>query len=591
MTLHYQAPLQDIEFVLYELLGGAKLNQLPRFTEVTPNLVMAIISEGGKLCEQELFPCYAEGDRVGCLYDPSDQSVKTPPGFRQAYQRYVTAGWNGVTLDEAYGGQALPHLVGFVMEELSCATNLAFSAYPGLTGGAINCISAHASETLKQQYLPPMAEGKWSGTMCLTEPQCGTDLGLIKTKAIPFNNNDQFRITGTKIWITSGEHDLTDNIIHLVLAKLPDAPEGTKGISLFLVPKLLPDGSRNGVSCGGVEHKMGLNGSATCVMNFEDAVGWLVGPPNGGLRCMFTMMNNARLMVGLQGLGLAETAYQTALTFAKERLQSRAVTGAKFPELPADPIIVHPDVRRMLLRQKVINEGNRALAYWVGAEIDISEYHPDKAERQQADDFIQLMTPVVKAFLTDEGSYCCNLALQTLGGAGYTKDWGIEQLVRDVRITRIYEGTNGIQALDLVSRKLPLHQGRLFAVLLTKINLLIKPYTDSPHLTQQQQAINLLKETTQWLAINGSKDPEQAVAVATPYLRLVALVCLGALWLKMAALADQQLQQDASQKNFYQAKIKSAHFFFSKILPEIEFLSTDIQSGKTSLMDFELDEF
>ncbi|WP_230425624.1 acyl-CoA dehydrogenase C-terminal domain-containing protein [Spartinivicinus ruber] len=591
MTLHYQAPLQDIEFIYSQLLNNARLDQLPRFAEITPDLIMTMINEGAKLCEQELFPCYTEGDKIGCVYDPSNKSVKTPPSFKQAYQRYVAAGWNGVTLDEAYGGQALPHLIGFVMEELSCATNLAFSAYPGLTGGAINCINAHASEGLKQQYLPLMAEGKWSGTMCLTEPQCGTDLGLIKTKAIPSNENNQFRITGTKIWITSGEHDLADNIVHLVLAKLPDAPEGTKGISLFLVPKLLSDNSRNGVSCGGLEHKMGLNGSATCVMNFEDAQGWLVGPPNGGLRCMFTMMNNARLMVGLQGLGLAETAYQTALTFAKERLQSRAITGAKFPDLAADPIIVHPDVRRMLLRQKVINEGNRALAYWVGAEVDISEYHPDKTERQRADDFIQLMTPVVKAFLTDEGSYCCNLALQTLGGAGYTKDWGVEQLVRDVRITRIYEGTNGIQALDLVGRKLPLHQGRLFAGLLDKINQLIQPHTNSPHFAQQQQAISQLKEATQWLAQHGSKDPEQAAAVATPYLRLVALVCLGALWLRMATLANQQLQQSTTQTDFYQSKVKSAHFFFSKILPEIDYLFSDIQSGKTSLMDFKLNEF
>lgn len=590
MTLHYHAPLQDIEFVLNELLDGARINELPTFQDITPDLIITMINEGAKLCEQEFLPCYVEGDQVGCLYNPSDKSVTTPPSFKQAYQRYVLAGWNGVTLKPDYGGQGLPHLIGFIMEELSCATNLALSAYPGLTGGAINCIEAHASEDLKKRYLPPMAEGKWSGTMCLTEPQCGTDLGLIKTKAIPANDN-QFHITGNKVWITSGEHDLTDNIIHLVLAKLPDAPPGTKGISLFLVPKFLPNGSKNGVSCGGLEHKMGLNGSATCVMHFEEAIGWIVGPPHGGLRCMFTMMNNARLMVGLQGLGLSETAYQTSLTFAKERLQSRSVRGPQSPELPADPIIVHPDVRRMLLRQKVMNEGCRALAYWVGAEIDISEHHPDESEKQQADDFVQLMTPVVKAFLTDEGSHCCNLALQTLGGAGYTEDWGIEQLVRDVRITRIYEGTNGIQALDLVGRKLPLHQGRLYAALQQKINQLTAPYTDSPFCTQQQQAIKLLNQATQWLVEYGIKDPEEAAAVATPYLRLLALVCVGGLWLRMAALGTQQLQQNTNQPDFYHAKIKSASFFFNKIQPEAHALWAEIQTGKESMMSFSLNEF
>ena len=590
MSAIYNAPLKDIRFLIHGLLEGGGIASLEKYREITPDLMDAVLEEGARLCEQEFLAINASGDEEGCHYDADSQSVVTPAGYKQAYEAFAKGGWLGISMDEVWGGQSMPHLLGFAMEEMSCAANLSLSMYPGLTVGAMNLIAAHANEQLQQTYLPNMVSGQWSGTMCLTEPQCGTDLGMIRTKAEP-QDDGSYAITGNKIWITSGEHDLTDNIIHLVLTRLPDAPEGVKGISLFLVPKVLEDGQRNTLSCTGLEHKMGIKGSATCFMSFDNAVGWLVGEPHKGLSCMFTMMNAARLMVGLQGLGAAESAYQTALSFARERLQSRSISGPVAPDQPADPILVHPDVRRMLLRQKVVNEGNRALAYWTAMHIDISHHHDDEKVRQQADDIVQLMTPVVKAHLTDEGFDCCNLAVQTLGGSGFTKDWGIEQLVRDVRITRIYEGTNGIQALDLVGRKLPMQGGRLIRSFLQQLDAELHAYSHHPHYAAVNAAREDLQAATFWLAQEGMKDPEEAAQGATPYLRLLALTAVGWLWLKMSAKAEQKLAEDDPDAGFYQSKVKSANFYMAKVLPETAILLKDIQSGKQVLMAFENEEF
>ena len=424
-----------------------------------------------------------------------------------------------------------------------CSANLAFSNYPGLSASAYLAIEAHAPEELKALYLPKLAAGTWSGTMCLTEPQCGTDLGLIRTRAEP-NDDGTYAITGTKIFITSGEQDLTANIVHLVLARLPDAPKGTRGISLFLVPKLLPKadgtpGPRNGLMCAGIEHKMGINGSATCVMSFEQATGWLLGEPHRGMRAMFTMMNDARLDVGLQGLAIAETAYQSAVAYARERLQGRALSGTKHADQPADPIILHPDVRRMLLTMRASSEGGRALAYWIGMSLDLAKRHPDPQTRQTADDLIALMTPIIKAYFTDQGSVCANLGVQVMGGHGYIREWGMEQLVRDVRITQLYEGANGIQALDLVGRKLGAHYGRLLRAFFHPVMAFIEQHQADPELAEfvlpLAKAYARLQQVTLHVAQQGLRDPNEAGAASYDYLRLFALVALAYLWARMVA--------------------------------------------------------
>ena len=433
----YSAPLRDMRFVLNELLDVGTLATLPGYEDATPDVIDAMIEEGAKLCENTLLPLNRSADEEGCHYE--NGVVRTPAGYKEAYKTFVDAGWTGVTLSPAYGGKGLPQLISMVFDEMVCSTNLAFGVYPLLSNGAAALIENHATETLKETYLPRLADGTWSGTMCLTEPHCGTDLGLIRTKAVP-TGEGRYAVSGTKIFISAGEHDLTENIVHLVLARLPDAPPGVRGISLFLVPKrtLTADGSpgpANGVSCGSIEEKMGIHGSATCVMHFEEAEGYLVGAPHKGLRCMFTMMNGARLGVGLQGLGLGETAYQSATAYAKDRRQGRGLKGAEEPEASADPIIVHPDVRRMLLTQRAINEGARALAYWAALQLDISRSHEDASVREDADELVQLMTPIIKAFFTDYGFEATNLAVQVHGGHGYIREHGMEQLVRDARIS------------------------------------------------------------------------------------------------------------------------------------------------------------
>lgn len=582
--MQYRAPVNDIKFLMYDVLGADKLHELARYSEATPDIMSAVIEEAGKLAAEILQPVNKIGDEQGCQYDPESHDVKTPDGFQAAYQQFSQGGWASLDAPTEFGGQGLPHTLKFIVDEMVCSSNMSLGMYAGLTHGAISALYAHGSNDLKATYLEKLVSGEWTGTMCLTEPQCGTDLGLIRTRATP-RDDGSYSIEGTKIWITGGEHDLADNIIHLVLAKLPGAPDSTKGISLFIVPKLLPeDGTRNPVFCGGLEHKMGIKGSATCVMNFESAQGWLVGDANDGMRAMFTMMNEARLMVGMQGLGIAEMAFQESLAFARERLQGRSLTGPKNPDGPADAIIEHPDVRRMLMRQKVLNEGMRALALFTGQQLDLSVAHPDADVREAADDMVQLLTPVVKAFLTDEGANNANLGLQVLGGAGFTTDWPLEQLVRDGRIARIYEGTNGIQAMDLVGRKLGLRGGRLIGRLLTTLNAHLEDNTDAPHNDALTAAVKSLTDATKWIAGRGIEDPEQAGASASPYLRLMALTVVAYLWSRMAIVAQRQLDAGEGNRALLQGKLVSAQFYFDKLLTENTSLLADITSGKESVM-------
>lgn len=589
--MSYQAPLREMQFVLYELLKGDEiLPSLPGFEDATREIMDAMLTEGAKLAQNVIAPTNVPGDREGCVYDPVAKTVKTPTGFKEAYQQFAEAGWTALSAPVEYGGQGLPHTLNTLAEEMMCSANLSLGMYPGLTHGAVNALTSYGTDEQKNYYLPKLISGEWTGTMCLTEPQCGTDLALIRTKAEP-QADGTYAITGTKIWITGGEHDLVDNIVHLVLAKLPDAPGGSKGISLFLVPKVLPDGSRNTAFCGGLEHKMGIKGSATCVMNFEGAKGTLIGEPHKGLQAMFVMMNSARLMVGTQGLGLGEIAYQVSLGFAKERLQSRSLNGPQAPDKPADPIIVHPDVRRMLLRQKATIEGARAMAYFAALNLDIAHKAEDADTRERADDMVQLLTPVVKAFLTDEGFFCANDGLQLMGGSGFTQDWPLEQYVRDARITRIYEGTNGIQALDLVGRKMGLNGGRSVKRFFGMLESYLKDNDDAPFAAHVKDALAKLQKATLWLMQNGMADREQAGAAATPYLRLFALTTVAYFWSRMAQIAQQQLAAGTSETEYYDAKVKTAQFYMEKILPQVNGLLTDIEAGKDSLMQLSVSQF
>ncbi|MFT4614078.1 MAG: alkylation response protein AidB-like acyl-CoA dehydrogenase, partial [Bacteroidia bacterium] len=555
-----------------------------KYRDATPDIIAAVIDEVGKLAAEVLQPVNKIGDEQGCQYDPKTHNVTTPDGFKEAYKQFAEAGWASLDSPAEFGGAGLPHTLKFIVDEMVCSSNLSLGMYAGLTHGAISALYAHGSDALKDTYLEKLVSGQWTGTMCLTEPQCGTDLGLIRTRATPLGDNS-YSIEGTKIWISGGEHDLAENIIHLVLAKLPGAPDTTKGLSLFLVPKYLPEGAqRNPAFCGGLEHKMGIKGSSTCVMNFEKAQGWLIGKPNDGMRSMFTMMNEARLMVGMQGLGIAEMAFQESLGFARERLQSRSLRGPQNPDGPADPIIVHPDVRRMLMRQKVLNEGMRALALFTGHQLDLSVAHPDAAISEGADDMVQILTPVVKSFLTDEGFNNANQGLQVLGGAGFTTDWPLEQLVRDARIPRIYEGTNGIQAMDLVGRKLGLNNGRLIGHLLTTLNDYLKVNPSLVHHDALAAAVKCLEQATMWIAGRGMEDAEQAGAGASPYLRLMALTVIAYLWSRMAAAAREKLDAGEGNTPLLESKLVSAEYYFDKLLPENSWLLADITSGKDSMM-------
>ena len=585
----YKAPLRDMRFVLFELMGGDDLASLPGYEEFTRDLIDPVLEEAAKVCEQVLHPLNRTGDEEGCHYE--NGTVRTPKGFKEAYDTFRDGGWTSIACDPAYGGQGMPKAVNALVEEMICSANLSFSLYPGLSHGAYVSLHGFASEELKNLYLPKMVEGIWSGTMCLTEPHCGTDLGLLRTRAVP-QGDGSYKITGTKIFISAGEQDLTENIIHLVLARLPDAPAGTKGISLFLVPKFLPkaDGSvgeRNSAVCGSIEHKMGIKASATCVMNFDDAIGWLVGEPHKGMQAMFAMMNTERLSVGIQGLGLAEASYQGAVTYARERLQGRSLTGAKHPDKPADPIIVHPDVRRMLLTQRALVEGCRALAVWAGKSLDLSKHHADAEARQEAEDFVALTTPVVKALFTDVGFEVSNLGVQVFGGHGFIREHGMEQHVRDARITQLYEGTNGVQALDLVGRKLSANAGRLLRRFFHPVEAFIAANQEAPEMKEFVQpladAFALLQKATMQIARVGMANPDEVGAAATEYLRLFGLTTLAYLWARMAALSLPKAGEDA----FYAAKVNTARFFMRRLLPQTGALFAQIMAGGASIMAFD----
>ncbi|MBI1366095.1 MAG: acyl-CoA dehydrogenase [Alphaproteobacteria bacterium] len=586
----YTAPIKDMQFILQDVLQISKYSNLPGFADAPADVVEAILEEGAKFASNVLHPLNRSGDKEGCTRHP-DGSVTTPKGFKEAYAVFREGGWQGLSADPEYGGQGLPSVIAMATSEMVTSANMAFGMYPGLARGAADTIHAHGTEEQKRAYLPKMISGEWSGTMNLTEPHCGTDLGLLKTRATP-QADGTYKINGTKIFISAGEHDLTENIIHLVLARIEGAPEGVKGISLFIVPKFLvnPDGSlgaRNGVSCGSIEEKMGIHANSTCVMNYDDATGYLIGEENKGLRAMFTMMNEARLGVAMQGMAISEVSYQNGAAYAKERLQGRALTGPVAPDKPADPIIVHPDVRRMLMDQRAFTEGARAWMYKAALAADLLHKSGDEEERRKADDYLGLMTPVLKSYLTEKGYWHATNAQQVLGGHGYIAEWGMEQFVRDARIAMIYEGANGIQALDLVGRKLMKDGGRAWQTYFAEIDEFIaenageeglKPFLDGLASVKAD-----LVEATQWMASNAMGDFNNAGASSMDYLQLFALVALAHIWAEMAKAALAK-KAAGEADDFHEAKLITGRYFLDRVLPEAKAHLGKIKTGAKSMM-------
>jgi 3-(methylsulfanyl)propanoyl-CoA dehydrogenase len=588
----YKAPVDDALFLLNDVFHLDRYGNLPGFADASPDIVEAVLREAAKFSEEVLTPLNRVGDKQGCTRH-EDGSVTTPTGFKDAFKQLVEGGWIGISVPAEFGGQGLPATLTQIVNEFLCSANMAFAMYPGLTQGAIAAMLAHAAPELKTKYLPRMVEGTWTGTMNLTEPHCGTDLGLLRTKAVK-QEDGSYKITGTKIFISAGEHDLSENIIHLVLARIEGAPAGTKGISLFVVPKIMVNddgslGARNGVTCGSIEEKMGIHGNATCVMNYDGATGWLVGEENRGLNAMFTMMNEARLGVGVQGLALSEVAYQNAAIYAKERLQGRAISGVKYPDKPADPIVVHPDVRRTLMTIRAFNEAGRALVLWTALKSDVAHRSEDSKERQNADDHMGLLTPVIKGVLTDGGFANTVMAQQLFGGHGYIAEHGMEQFVRDSRIAQIYEGANGIQALDLVGRKLGKDGGRALMTFFNEVQGYIKDKSADEamkaYVTPLGISLGHLQQASMWFMQNAMAKPDNAGAGATDYLHLFGLVALGYMWSKIAEAAIAKLPKANGSGPRYSAKLTTARFFMERMLPETAAHLARIQSGAASTME------
>ena len=593
----YNAPLRDMHFVMHELLDVSnELKALPAHAEVDTDTINQILEEGAKFTSKVLFPLNHVGDVEGCRLNAETHEVTTPTGFKEAYRQFVEAGWPSLTCDPEYGGQGLPVVVYNSLSEMLNSSNQAWYMYPGLSHGAYECLHEHGTPEQKALYLPRLVSGQWTGTMCLTEPHCGTDLGLLRSKAVP-QADGSYKITGGKIFISAGEHDMAENIVHLVLARLPDAPAGTKGISLFVVPKFIPNadgslGARNGITCGALEEKMGIHGNSTCQMNLDDASGWLIGQPNKGLNAMFVMMNAARLGVGMQSLGLTEVAFQNALAYAKERLQMRSLSGPKAPDKPADPIIVHPDVRRMLLTAKAYAEGGRAFSSFIALQIDRELNHPDEGVRKDAADLVTLLTPIVKAFMTDNGWIATSESMQVFGGMGFIRETGMEQYVRDARINMIYEGTNTIQSLDLLGRKILMDNGAK----LKKFGALVQAFVEengtdeamSEFVTPLADLGDKVTKLTMEIGMKAFQNQDEVGAAAVPYLRVVGHLVYSYFFARMAKIA---LEKQDSGDAFYKAKLATARFYFARLLPETAMLIRQARSGAKSLLDLEAELF
>lgn len=594
----YRTPQRDIRFLFNEVMDyPAHYASLKGCEETTEDVSDAIIDAIGTFCDEELVELNASGDQEGCRFDQG--SVTTPKGFKEAYQLYKEQGWPSLAHNEKWGGQGLPDSLSFVMNEIVGTANWSWSMYPLLSHGAMKTIEIHGSEEQKATYLPPLVSGEWTGTMCLTEPHCGTDLGMLRTKATP-NEDGSYTVSGNKIFISSGEHDMAENIVHIVLARLPDAPEGTKGISLFIVPKYLPGddggiGERNGVNCGSIEDKMGIHGNATCSLNFDNAKGFLVSQPHEGLKAMFTFMNTARLGTALQGIAHAEWAYQNSLAYAKERLQMRSLKGPKFPDKPADPIIVHPEVRKMLLTQKVFSEGSRALAYYTAQYVDISERSDDPKAVEHAEEILAFLTPICKGFFTEVGVESANHGLQVFGGHGYIREWGMEQNVRDSRISILYEGTTQIQALDLIGRKVLMSQGEKLKRFTKIIHLFCKEHQDNkslkPYIGKLAELNKEWGDVTMKIGGKAMRNKEEVGAASVDYLMYSGYIALAFMWARIAQSAQETLDAGTDETAYYQSKLKFANFYFERILPRTESLKTTMLSGSDNLMELDSENF